>query len=132
MGQQYKFNGKTATQATPNLVIIDKAEGQMLRKDGKWYQVTADRAEYQQDKKIVDLYGNVNVYDMNGTNFVTEHATVEMQTMHIYGNDLVTGTSQMGNILASGFEIGDNGDHIIFKGGAKRVQTTVAKASKQK
>jgi len=130
-GQQYKINGITATQKTPTLVIIDKAEGQMLRTDGKWYQVTADRAEYQQDKKIVDLYGNVNVYDMNGTNFVTAHATVEMQTMHIWGTDPITGTSDMGNIVASGFEIEDNGDHIIFNRGAQQVHTTVVKAAKQ-
>lgn len=130
-GQQYKITGKTATQSTPTLVIIDHAEGQELMTTGKWYQLTADRAEYQQDKKIVELYGNVNVYDMNGTNFVTEHATVEMQTMHIWGTDRITGTSDMGNIVASAFEIEDNGDHIIFKRGAEPVHTTVVKAAKQ-
>ena len=132
-GQQYKMTGKTATQATPTLVIIDHAEGQELMTNGKWYQLSADRADYQQDKKIVDLYGNVTLYDMNGTTFVTEHATVEMQTMHIWGTDPITGTGDMGNIVASAFEIEDNGDHIIFKRGAdKQVHTTVIKATQQK
>jgi lipopolysaccharide export system protein LptC len=131
-GAQYKINGTTATQKTPTLVVIAQAEGQMLRMDGKWYHLTADRAEYQQDKKIVDLFGNVTVYDMNGTTFVTEHATVEMQTMHIWGTDTITGTSDMGNIVASGFEIEDNGDHIIFYRGADQVHTHVIKEAKQK
>ena len=132
-GQQYKMTGKTATQATPTLVIIDHAEGQELMTNGKWYQLSADRADYQQDKKIVDLYGNVTLYDMNGTTFVTEHATVEMQPMHIWGTDTITGTGNMGNIVASAFEIEDNGDHIIFKRGAdKQVHTTVIRATQQK
>ena len=131
-GQQYTIHGKTATQKTPNLMLIDTVEGQMLRADGKWYHLTADRAEYQQDKKIVDLYGNVNVIDMNGTRFVTSHATVEMQTMHIYGSDPITGTGQTGNIVASGFEIEDNGTHTTFTRGDQQVHTTVIKAARQK
>ena len=131
-GQQYKISGKTATQKSSTLVVIDQAEGQMLRADGQWYQLTAKRAEYQQDRKIVDLYGDVNVFDTSGTNFVTEHATVEMQTMHIYGKESITGTGSMGNIVASGFEIEDNGKHITFHRGATQVRTTVTKATKQK
>ena len=130
-GQQYIINGKTATQSTPTLVVIDQVHGQMIRPDGKIYTLTADRADYQQDKRVTDLWGNVHVWDEQGTLFVTSHATVEMQTMHIWGDDPITGTSQMGNILASGFEIDDNGDHIIFKRGADQVHTTVVKAAQQ-
>lgn len=131
-GQQYKINGKSATQKTSTLVLIDAVEGQMLKPDGKWFSLTADRAEYQQDKKIIDLYGTVTVIDDQGTEFVTSHATIEMDTMHTYGNETITGSGPMGNILASGFEIGDNGNHIVFTRGDAPVKVKVDRAAKQK
>jgi lipopolysaccharide export system protein LptC len=131
-GQQYKITGKTAIQKTPNLVVIDAVEGQMLKADGKWYSLMADRGEYQQDKKLIDLFGNVNVLDTGGTQFVTEQATIEVDTNHIYGTKAVSGTGPMGNILASGFEIRDNGSHIIFTRGDAPVFVKVNRSKKEK
>ena len=130
-GQQYTINGASATQKTPTLVIIEKVESQMLRPDGSWYSLTADRAEYQQDAQIIELYGQVNVVDTQSNRFITEHATVETANMHIVGDKEVVGTGPRGNILASGFEITDNGEHILFTGGDQRVQVTVKQAKKR-
>ncbi len=131
-GQQYKINGIRATQKTPALVVIDKVEAQMLKADGSWFSLTADRADYMQEKKQIQLFGNVNVIDMRANNFITQSATIETDTMHIYGNEAISGTGPLGNILASGFEIRDNGNHIIFTSGSKQLNVTVIREKKEK
>lgn len=130
-GQQYQIRGKSATQKTSTLVVLDTVEGQLLKADGHWYSLTADRADYQQDTKIIDLYGNVTVIDSSGTSFTTEHATVETETMHVYGNEAVSGVGNLGNILASGFEIRDNGSHITFMRGDAPITVKLDKAAKK-
>ena len=130
-GQQYKITGKTAIQQTPTLVIIANVEGQMLKGNGGWNSLTADRAEYQQDKKLIDLFGNVTVIDDRGNTFTTSHATIEMPSMHVFGNDVITGEGTLGNILASGFEIKDKGEHIIFTGGTQQLKVQVERAHKK-
>jgi lipopolysaccharide export system protein LptC len=131
-GQQYKVNGIRATQKTPALIVIDKVEAQMLKADGSWFSLTADRADYLQENKQIKLFGNVSVIDMKATNFITESATIETDTMNIYGNEAISGTGALGNILASSFEIRDNGNHIIFMGGAEQLRVTVDRKKKEK
>ncbi len=129
-GQQFKMVGRTATQQTPTLVIIDHPEGQMLKENNGWNYLTADRAEYQQDKKIIDLYDNVTLVDDKANTFNTIHATVLMPSMDVSGHDPITGVGDLGNILASSFEIKDKGTHFIFYGGAQQLKVTVDRAKK--
>jgi LPS export ABC transporter protein LptC len=130
-GQQYKITGKTATQKTPTLILIDTVEATMTKQDGSWRILTAERAEYRQDKKLMDLYGKVTLVDAQGTSFVTEQATIETETSRIYGTHRITGEGAMGNIVASGFEITDNGSHIRFTGGDAPVKVTIKRAAKK-
>lgn len=122
-GQEFKISGKTATQKTPTLVVMEVVEAQMTKADGTWNSLTADRAEFQQDKKIIDLFGHVTLIDAKGSSFTTERATIEISPLHIYGSEAVSGVSASGNILASGFEIVDDGARIIFTRGAAPVKT---------
>lgn len=118
-GQEFKISGKSATQTSPTLVLMQGVEAQMTRADGSWHALTAERAEYHQDTKIIELFGNVTLIDAKGTSFTTEHATVEVSPLHIFGNTPISGVGASGNILASGFEIVDNGNRIIFTRGDK-------------
>lgn len=128
-GQQYKITGKTATQQSASLIVIDAVEAAMTRPDGSLRILTADKAEFQQDKKLLELYGNVTVIDADGTNFVTEQATIETNTSRIYGTKRITGQGNMGNLVASGFEITDNGEHIRFTGGNAPVKLMIQQAA---
>jgi len=131
-GQQYKITGKTATQQTPMLIVIDAVEATMTKPDGSWRILKANKAEFQQDKRLIDLLGNVTVVDAQGTNFVTEHATIDTTTSRIYGTKRITGTGNMGKLVASGFEITDNGDNIRFTGGDAPVKLIIQRAAKKK
>lgn len=131
-GERYKVIGKTAIQKTPTLVVIDAVEAQLTKSDGSWFSLTADLAEYHQDTKKIDLFGNVSVIDDQVTNFITEEATIEIATSHVVGRKPITGTGAFGNILASGFEIKDKGNHIIFRRGDAPVKVIFERDSKKK
>jgi LPS export ABC transporter protein LptC len=130
-GQQYKITGKTATQKSATLIIIDTVEATMTKQDGGWRILTAQRGEYHQDAKRMDLFGNVTLVDGQGTNFVTEQASIETETSRVYGTNPIIGEGNMGKLVASGFEITDNGDHIRFTGDKTPVKVTITRAAKK-
>lgn len=124
-GQQFKISGALATQVNADLVIIDKVEGQILT--GKTFvSLTADKAEYRANDHRIELLGNVNVIHGEGYNFTTQQATIDTTTMQITGKQQITGVGPMGNLLATGFEISDNGKNVHF-GGQRRVNVVIDK-----
>jgi LPS export ABC transporter protein LptC len=124
-GQVFIIRGATAVQQTANLVVLTTVVSQMEQASGKTYTLTADRAEYQQDIKRVDLFGHVTLLDDAGGRFVTEHATIDTATMDVTGTDPIEGTNANGKLLASGFEIRDNGARMMFTRGDAPVTLTI-------
>ena len=61
----------------------------------------------------------------------SERAEVDTKTNHIVGNQPITGVGPAGNLLASSFEMIDNGAHMIFNRGAEPVRLHIDRAKKQ-
>ncbi len=132
-GEPFKVAGLRGVQLTPTLSVIEQVEGQILRKDGKWLSLMADRAEYQQDSKKIQLIGNVTVIDDAGYSLTTPSATIDTKTNNAFSNELVSGTGPLGNLLASGFKISDKGKHIAFTSNAEqRVILHIDRPNKQR
>ena len=72
----------------------------------------------------------MTLVDDKANTFNTIHATVLMPSMDVSGHDPITGVGDLGNILASSFEIKDKGTHFIFYGGAQQLKVTVDRAKK--
>ena len=121
-GRQYRITGGRATQITADMIELDHVEA-MLENGDNFVSVTADKAQYLQEEKKVELIGNVNVIHGKGYSFVTPAATVDTATMDVTGNQEISGEGPMGKLLATGFEIRDNGKSIRF-GGTSRVNVT--------
>lgn len=125
-GQQYKVTGARAIQKTPELIVIENVEGQLVRADGSFVALSADSAEYKQKAQFIDLIGNVTITDASGYTFLTPRATVNTATMDVDGNEAVEGDGPQGKLLATGFKIRDNGKQISF-GGTSRVTVKLDK-----
>lgn len=125
-GHQYRITGGQATQITKDMIELSNVEA-MLENGDSFVSVTADKAQYKQEEKKVELIGNVNVLHGKGYNFVTPAATVDTNTMDVTGNQEISGEGPMGKLLATGFEIRDNGNQIRF-GGTSRVNVTIDKS----
>lgn len=125
-GQHFLVRGTRATQKTAELVIIEQVDAQLTRADGSIVTLTADRADYQQQARRIDLRGNVHVKDSTGYDFTTPSAVVDTATMNVDGQEAVDGVGPQGKLLATGFKIRDNGKAISF-GGTDRVNVTLDK-----
>lgn len=120
-GDAFVVTGAAAIQQSATMIVIEKVQGQLVKKDGSWLSLAADRAEYEQGKNWLVLRGNVNVTNDTGYNFVTQSAMVDTKTMHVVGKEVIEGNGPTGKLLASGFEITDNGKKVHI-GGQSRVR----------
>lgn len=121
-GRKYRITGGRATQITTDMIELDQVEA-TLENGENYITVTADKAQYKQEEEAVELIGNVNVVHGKGYRFITPAATVNTDTMDVTGNQEISGDGPMGKLLATGFEIRDNGETIRF-GGQSRVNVT--------
>jgi hypothetical protein len=130
-GDQFKVGGARAIQVSPTHITIEQVEAQMITPTGSWRSLTAQRAEYDQDKKMIALMGDVTLVDEQGYSFVTDAATVNMATMEVVGDSPIQGVGPLGNLLASSFKIMDSGKRIIFAGGPERLRLRIDRKAKE-
>lgn len=124
-GQEYKVTGTRAIQQSATYIILENVEAEMKKPNGALYMLSAKRADYDQTKKHIEFIGEVMVKDAKATTFATERATMETETSRIYGTAPVAGESLSGKLAASGFDIRDKGNHIIFVGGEKQLSVII-------
>lgn len=127
-GQRFKVTGLRAIQQSADLTVIEKPEGQLLTNSQSWISLSADRADYEQGKNHLLLTGNVSLLHDQGYTFVTERAWINTATMVIQGDQEISGAGPMGTLLATGFQILDNGNRILFFGGPTRVKVHLEKS----
>jgi lipopolysaccharide export system protein LptC len=114
--EPFKVTGNTAIQKSADIVVIEQVSAQLVKKSGGWLSLTSDRAVFYKAKNRLDLAGQVNVMNDQGYNFLTSSAQVDTKTMHVIGHEPVRGVGPAGKLLASGFEITDNGAQVHFLG----------------
>lgn len=112
-GRQYRITGVKATQVTPELIVIDTVEGQLLT-GASFVSLSADTAEYIKAQNRIDLKGHVRVMNGEGYSFLTNSAVVDTERMVVTGQEKISGEGPAGKLLATGFEIGDNGKMVRF------------------
>ncbi|MBN8543342.1 MAG: LPS export ABC transporter periplasmic protein LptC [Alphaproteobacteria bacterium] len=126
-GQKYTVTALQGVQRTPVIIDLEQVQADMFMTDESWLSLTADRAEFHDDSKLLYLLGNVTMFHDGGYSVVTERAVVDTNTSQAAGDMAVSGQGPMGNLLATGFEIRDNGNIIKF-GGQGRVTMELVKA----
>jgi lipopolysaccharide export system protein LptC len=126
--REYKVVGEKAVQLSPALIEVTAVEATLMKPDGGWQVLTADKAEYKQDEAQIELTGNVVLTDSAGNEFRSAQATIDTRTMDVTGNSPIEGGGASGNIVASRFEIRDNGDRITFHRGEAPVMVLLERA----
>lgn len=129
-GQQYTVRGLRATQVSQDVILIESVTGHLSTDSGAMRDLSANKGEYNQVSKIIELTGNVTLTDEQGYSFLTQQATVDSKTNIVVGHEPVTGNGPLGNLLASGFEIRDSGNHITFIGGKEPVRVHIDRKKK--
>ena len=113
-GDTFKVTGAMAIQEANNVVVVEKVNGELIRKNGQWLSLSADNATYYQAQNLLDLKGNVNVINDQGYNILTDAARVDTRSMRVVGDGVISGTGPSGALSANGFEMTDNGATVTL------------------
>jgi len=101
-----------------SLVTLEKPTGDLTTAAGNWLELSANTGLYQQQSQLLDLFGEVALFQDKGNEFHSTTAHIDMASGTAEGDDPTTGQGPFGNVIADGFRILDRGDTIIFKGHA--------------
>ncbi len=127
--QPYLVTADRAIQHSATHVTLEKVKAELSLKDQNWLTLTSTRGEFRDDKKILYLLDGVVLQHQQGYIVVTDRAAVDTVKSTAYGDKSVQMQGPMGNLLATGFEIRDNGNYMKF-GLSGRVTVNIKKSAK--
>ncbi|CAA7625505.1 conserved hypothetical protein [Magnetospirillum sp. LM-5] len=114
----YTLTADRATEdsARSGIIILDNPKADFMTRSGANVYVEAKLGIYYQAEKILDLEGEVNLYQDQGNELHTEAARVHLDSSVVEGNAPVTGLGPNGRLSGSGFRIGEGGRQIDLTG----------------
>jgi lipopolysaccharide export system protein LptC len=117
----FVLTADAATQIprSTDLISLDGPKADLTTNSGNWVQLSGDAGTYESQPQLLDLYGNVLLYQDRGNEFHTDSAHIDMLNGTAEGHDAVDGQGPFGHITSEGFTMRDRGDVIIFSGKAK-------------
>jgi len=117
----FVLTAEAAKQAprSDDLVTLDGPKGDLTTLSGNWLEVTADAGTYLPTPQLLDLFGDVELYQDRGNEFHTDSAHIDMSNGTASGHDPIDGHGPFGHVLAEGFQMYDRGDILIFTGKTK-------------
>ncbi|HLJ20299.1 MAG TPA: LPS export ABC transporter periplasmic protein LptC [Stellaceae bacterium] len=99
-----------------DLVELEGPKADMTTQNNTWLALTAYSGVYRPQAQLLDLFGNVDVFQDKGNEFVTDSAHIDMAKGNAQGDDSVEGHGPFGTIKSEGFRIENQGDVIVFTG----------------
>ena len=100
------------------LIALEGPKGDLTSTSGSWFELTAYSGTYQPDGQILELFGNVQLFQDKGNEFRTDSAHIDVAKGTAEGNEPVAGQGPFGQVTGEGFRILERGDIIIFTGHA--------------
>jgi lipopolysaccharide export system protein LptC len=90
----------------------------MTTQNGSWLEVTSFTGIYKPEKQLLDLFGEVQLFQDKGNEFHTDSAHVDMASGNAQGDEPIKGQGPFGHVTGEGFRLLDHGDTIVFTGHA--------------
>jgi len=118
----------TQTPRASDIISLDGPKADLTTNSGNWVQLSGDAGTYQSEPQLLDLYGNVELYQDRGNEFHTDSAHIDILNGTAEGHDTIDGHGPFGHITAEGFTLYNHGDVIIFTGKTNLVLLPRAKA----
>ena len=99
-----------------DLVELEGPKADMTTESESWLALNAYTGVYRPQSQLLDLFGNVEVFQDKGNEFVTDSAHIDMAKGNAEGDEPIEGHGPFGTIKAQGFRIENQGEVIIFTG----------------
>ncbi|MFD2204555.1 LPS export ABC transporter periplasmic protein LptC [Kiloniella antarctica] len=97
-------------------IFLTLPKADITLEDGTWLALSAQSGVYDRDEKYLNLNGNVNIFQDQGFQIVTEEAMLDAKSGSAFGQLPVQGHGPSGTINSEGFIITDRGQRITFTG----------------
>jgi lipopolysaccharide export system protein LptC len=114
----FVITAEVARQAnnTDDLISLEGPKGDLTNENGSWLEMTSYTGLYQQQAQLLDLFGNVELFQDRGNEFRSDSAHIDVANGTAEGNEPVEGQGPFGHVTGEGFRIRDHGDVITFTG----------------
>ncbi len=128
--EPYTATAQRAVQETENVVRLYTVQADLFKTDNSWLNMVANEGRYDSSKSLLELWGDVALYQDNGYSFNTQRVDIDTRKASAKGAGLVTGQGTLGNLTATGYSIEDNGARMLFGSPGDRVLVKILKAGK--
>lgn len=123
--RQYTVTADKAVQQTKDLAQLHNVKAELFFADQSWLTISANTGDFSEKDQLLNLYGNVTLTHAAGYVVVTDTAHMRVKENYAWGDGPVEGVGPTGKLLATGFEIRDNGSRMVFgKQGRVNVEIT--------
>ncbi len=100
-------------------IALEAPKADILLGNGAWVALTATSGNFNRDRQLLELTGNVNLFHDSGYEFRTESAVFDLTAGDATGTEPVEGQGPFGHLKAEGFRIHNRGERIEFIGKSK-------------
>ncbi|TAL01831.1 MAG: LPS export ABC transporter periplasmic protein LptC [Rhodospirillaceae bacterium] len=117
-GRPYAITAASARERSSADKAIDlvSPKADLITGDGNWLKVSATTGVYDRNLQVLDLAGQVDVYQQQGYEVHSTAAHVSIKDRSATGDQPVSGKGSFGTIAAAGFSITGNGTMVNFTG----------------
>ncbi len=114
----FSVTAKKATQLDPKGDVIDLTQPQadITLEGGTWLTVSSDKGRYKRQEQLLDLTGEVNLFQDQGYEMHTHDVHVDLAGNSAIGHQPVQGQSPAGDLTAEGIQVKEAGKQIFLLG----------------
>ena len=121
-GRPYNVTAFIASQqGSSNVVDLEAPRGDMTLSNGGWVLLDSKTGRLDRDENILDLWGDVTIWQDDGTLIETQQARVDVKEGHAEGDSPVAAQGSFGTLTGEGFRLRDRGAVVVFTGNARAV-----------
>ncbi|MBI0535331.1 LPS export ABC transporter periplasmic protein LptC [Roseomonas sp. KE2513] len=121
-GRPFNVTAFIAAQpGSSNVVDLEAPRGDMTLTNGGWVLLDSKTGRLDREENILDLWGDVTIWQDDGTLIETQQARVDVKEGHAEGDSHVAAQGSFGTITGDGFRLRDRGAVVVFTGNARAV-----------
>lgn len=130
-GQPFSVTAESVRESDDEEDLIDLTAPQadITLNDGSWLTVGAARGSYQREAQVLDLTGEVNLFQDQGYELHTDSVTILLEEGRARSSTPVSSQGPFGQLESQGFVLQDKGKTVLFKGPARLVLNSVSRAA---
>lgn len=122
-GQKFSITANTASESEidKNKIILKSPQADISLKNGTWLMVSAESGEYNRKQSILNLKGDVSLFQDEGYEMHTDTATLFIESGSGKGDRRINAQGSFGQLTSQGFKFTNKGDIFFFKGPSKLI-----------